>query len=156
MMKQQFCSMLTPMTTQTSFWLLANGSANSIPGEPGFWLDYIRIPNKNPGTKHSGVFHYVVRGTRPCRHTKHCYNVGGLEDEKTVATTQLVKFQSIKRHWSQCFLIHTLVSVCLICLASVTVAYQSPKLRAGVRLPGGTPNYTLSLHDALPIRKSVV
>jgi hypothetical protein len=36
MMKQQFCSMLKPMTTQTSFWVLANGSANSIPGDPGF------------------------------------------------------------------------------------------------------------------------
>ena len=60
MMKQQFCSMPKPMTLQTSFWLLANGSANSIPGDPGFWLDYIRISNKDPGTKHSRVFHYVA------------------------------------------------------------------------------------------------
>ena len=65
MMKQQFCSMLKPTTLQTSFWLLANGSANSIPGEPGFWLDYIRISDKNPGTKHSGVFHLVQRQREP-------------------------------------------------------------------------------------------
>jgi len=94
MMKQQFCSMMKPMTNQKSFWLLANGSANSIPGEPGFWLDYIRIPNKNPGTKHSRVFHLVQRQREPV--SLKTTNVGGLEDEKTVATTQLVKVESIK------------------------------------------------------------
>ena len=60
MMKQQFCSATKPMSLQATVWLLANGFANSIPGEPGFWLDYIRISDKNPGTKHSGVFHYVA------------------------------------------------------------------------------------------------
>lgn len=96
MMKQQFCSATKPMTLQTSFWLLANGSANSIPGAPGFWLDYIRISDKNPGTKHSGVFHLVQRQREPV--SLKTTNVGGLEDEKTVATTQLVKFQSIEAY----------------------------------------------------------
>ena len=142
MMKQQFCSMLKPMTTQTSFWLLANGSANSIPGEPGFWLDYIRISTKNPGTKHSGVFHLVQRQREPV--SLKTTNVGGPEDGKSVVKTLMVKFRSIKAFsliWvihEECFNTHTGLSV-LKCLASVTVAYQSPKLRAGVRLPGGTP-----------------
>ena len=70
MMKQQFCSMTKPMSLQAAAWLLANGSANSIPGDPGFWLDYIRIPDKNPGTKHSGVFHLVQTETRSYKHSK--------------------------------------------------------------------------------------
>ena len=94
MMKQQFCSMLKPMTTQTSFWLLANGSANSIPGEPGFWLDYIRISTKNPGTKHSGVFHLVQRQREPV--SLKTTNVGGPEDGKLVVKTLVVKFRSIQ------------------------------------------------------------
>jgi hypothetical protein len=65
MMKQQFCSATKPMSLQSTNWLLANGFANSIPGEPEFWLDYIRIPNKNPGTKHSRVFHLVQRQREP-------------------------------------------------------------------------------------------
>ena len=36
MMKQQFCSMTKPQSLQSTNWLLANGFANSIPGEPGF------------------------------------------------------------------------------------------------------------------------
>jgi hypothetical protein len=64
MMKQQFCSATKPMSLQATVWLLANGSANSIPGEPGFWLDYIRISTKNPGTKHSGVFSFSATATR--------------------------------------------------------------------------------------------
>ena len=65
MMKQQFCSATKSMSLQVTTWLLANGFANSIPGEPGFWLDYICISNKNPGTKHSGVFHLVQRQREP-------------------------------------------------------------------------------------------
>ena len=79
---------------QATTWLLANGSFNSIPGEPGFWLDYIRISTKNPGTKHSGVFHLVQRQREPV--SLKTTNVGGPEDGKTVATTQLVKFRSIE------------------------------------------------------------
>ena len=94
MMKQQFCSMSKPTMLQATTWLLANGSFNSIPGEPGFWLDYIRISTKNPGTKHSGVFHLVQRQREPV--SLKSTNVGGLEDEKTVATTQLVKVERIK------------------------------------------------------------
>ena len=94
MMKQQFCSMLKPMTLQTSFWLLANGSFNSIPGEPGFWLDYIRISTKNPGTKHSGVFHLVQRQRESV--SLKTTNVGGPEDGKLVVKTLVVKFRSIQ------------------------------------------------------------
>ena len=36
MMKQQFCSMQKPQSLQATTWLLANGSFNSIPGDPGF------------------------------------------------------------------------------------------------------------------------
>ena len=93
MMKQQFCSMTKPMCLQATTLLLANGSANSIPGEPRFWLDYIRIPNKNPGTKHSGVFHLVQRQREPV--SLKTTNVGGPEDGKSVVKTLMVKVRSI-------------------------------------------------------------
>ena len=94
MMKQQFCSMSKPQTLQATAWLLANGSFNSIPGDPGFWLVYIRIPNKNPGTKHSGVFHLVQRQREPV--SLKTTNVGGPEDGKLVVKTLVVKVRSIK------------------------------------------------------------
>ena len=94
MMKQQFCSMSKPTMLQATTWLLANGSFNSIPGEPGFWLDYIRISTKNPGTKHSGVFHLVQRQREPV--SLKTTNVGGPEDGKLVVKTLVVKIRSIK------------------------------------------------------------
>ena len=94
MMKQQFCSMSKPTMLHATTWLLANGSFNSIPGEPGFWLDYIRISTKNPGTKHSGVFHLVQRQREPV--SLKTTNVGGPEDEKSVVKTLMVKFRSIQ------------------------------------------------------------
>jgi hypothetical protein len=94
MMKQQFCSMSKPTMLQATTWLLANGSFNSIPGEPGFWLDYIRISDKNPGTKHSGVFHLVQRQREPV--SLKTTNVGGPEDGKSVVKTLMVKIRSIK------------------------------------------------------------
>ena len=118
MMKQQFCSMTKPMSLQATTWLLANGSANSIPGELGFWLDYIRISTKNPGTKHSGVFHLVQRQREPV--SLKTTNVGGPEDGKSVVKTLMVKFRSIKAFsgprasgfiHEECFDTHTGLSV---------------------------------------------